>query len=166
MQNSTPSSVLRGVLVAAATACVPTFDHYTRGWHATEVRTVRNADRLAGAGSDGSLEPRACQSLCAVRSSVTHIEGCSLATMELRGDHLLCFHSDDGGRASHRSHLPIPSELSGADETTRVAFSDCARFCGSKNATCRVERATAPPPGENFVLCHYRIEGHRVDSRF
>jgi hypothetical protein len=167
MQPTTPSLALCGVLVAAAIACVPIFSHSTAGWHATEVRTVRNSKLVGPAQADGTLDATACESLCAVRSSITHVEGCSLANMELRGDHLLCFHSDGEGRPTHRSHPPIPPELSAADETTRVPFSDCARFCGARNSTCRVRRAGPPPvPGEVFILCDYRVERHRVDSRF
>jgi hypothetical protein len=167
MQDPTPSSVLCGVLVAAAIACVPTFGHHTPGWRATEVRSARNSKLLGAAEADGTLDATACQSLCAVRSSITHVEGCSRASMELRGDHLLCFHSDGEGRPTHRSHPPVPPELSGANETTPVPFSDCGRYCGADNATCRVQRAGTPPlPGEVFILCHYRIERHWVDSRF
>jgi hypothetical protein len=167
MQNLAPTSALCGVLVAAATACVPIFSHHAPGWRATEVRTVRNSNLVGGAQADGTLDATACQSLCAVRSSITHVEGCSLTSMELRGDHLLCFHFDGDGRSTHRSHPPIPPELSGANETTRVPFSDCARYCAAENTTCSVQRAGAPPvPGEVFILCNYRVEEHRVDSRF
>jgi hypothetical protein len=167
MQSATPGLALCGALVATAMACVPTFSHPVRGWHATEVRTVRDSSLVEGAGADGTLDATACESLCAVRSSITHVEGCSLASMALRGDHLLCFHSDGEGRPTHRSHPPIPAELSAADETTRVPFSDCDRFCGAKNTTCGVQRAGPPAvPGEVFVLCDYRVESHRVGSRF
>jgi hypothetical protein len=167
VQRTTPALALYGLFVAAAMACVPIFSHSTAGWHATEVRTVRHSKLVGAAQADGTLDATACESLCAVRSSITHVEGCSLASMELRGDHLLCFHSDGEGSPTHRSHPPIPPELSAADETTRVPFSDCDRFCGAKNATCRVQRAGTPPvPGEMFVLCNYRVERHRVDSRF
>jgi hypothetical protein len=167
MQDPTPSLVLHGVLVAAAVACVPTFGHHVAGWHATEVRTVRDSKLLGAARADGTLDATACQSLCAVRSSITHVEGCSLGSIELRGDHLLCFHFDHAGRSTHRSHPPIPPELSAADERTRVPFSDCARFCGGESATCSVQRAgAAPVPGEVFILCDYRVERHWVDSRF
>jgi hypothetical protein len=167
MQNTTLSLTLCGVLVAAAIACVPIFSHHAPGWHATEVRTFRNSKFVGAARADGTLEATACESLCAVRSSITHVEGCSLASMALRGDHLLCFHSDGEGRPTHRSHPPIPAELSAADETTRVSFSDCVRFCGAENATCSVQRAgVSPVPGEVFILCNYRVERHRVDSRF
>jgi hypothetical protein len=167
MRDPTPSLVLCGALVVAAIACVPTFGHHTAAWHATSVRTVRDSNLVGAAQADGTLDATACQSLCAVRSSITHVEGCSLSSMELRGDHLLCFHSDGEGRPTHRSHPPIPPELSAADETTRVPFSDCDRFCGAENSTCSVERAGAPPvPGEVFILCNYRVERHWVDSRF
>jgi hypothetical protein len=167
MQDPTPTSVLCGVLVAAAIACVPTFGHHTPGWRATVVRTARNPNLVGAAEADGTLDATACQSLCAVRSSITRVEGCSRASMELRGDHLLCFHFDGEGRSTHRSHPPVPPELSGANESTPVPFSDCGRYCGTANATCGVQRAEAlPEPGEVFILCHYRVERHWVDSRF
>jgi hypothetical protein len=167
MQAPTPRLVLCGVLVVAAIACVPTFSHHTAGWQATEVRAVPNSNIVGAPKADGTLDATACQSLCAVRSSITHVEGCSLASLELRGDHLHCFHSDAEGSPTHRSHPPIPPELSGADESTRIPFSDCGRFCGGENVTCTVQRAGARPmPGEVFVLCNYRVESHRVDSKF
>jgi hypothetical protein len=167
VQDPKPSLVLCGVFVAAAIACVPIFSHHTAGWQATEVRTIRNSSLVGAAKADGTLDATACQSLCAVHSSITHVEGCSLASIDLRGDHLLCFHFDGEGLATHRSHPPVPPELSGADKSTRIPFSDCARFCGAENTTCSVQRAGAPPmPGEVFVLCNYKVESHRVDSRF
>jgi hypothetical protein len=167
MRNTTRRLALCGLLVAAAIACVPIFSHHVAGWRATEVRAVRNSKLVGAARADGTLEATACESHCAVRSSITHVEGCSLASMELRGDHLLCFHFDGEGRPTHRSHPAIPAELSAADETTRIPFSDCDRFCGAENVTCSVQRAGEPPvPGEVFILCNYRVEGHRVDSRF
>jgi hypothetical protein len=167
MQKTTPSLALFSVFAAAAIACVPVFDHYVAGRHATEVRTVRDSKLVRAARPDGTLDAAACESLCSVRSSITHVEGCSLGSIALRGDHLRCFHFDGDGLTTHRSYPPIPPELSAADETTRVPFSDCARFCGTENTTCSVQRTGVPPaPGELFVLCNYIVEGHRVDSRF